>query len=263
MPEGHTIYRLARDLTRDFAGKIVSASSPQLRFADGAKKVDRRTFKGASGLGKHLLLSIGDCIVHVHLGLFGKMRRHASPPPPPRPTVRLRLIGPAWTWDLIGANICEIADEEILAKLRARIGGDLLADDVSAAAVWKKVHASRRTIGALLLDQRVFAGVGNVYRAELLFLTRLHPETQGDELARKDVNALVRHGKALLRVGVDTNRILVVKGSTSRSKRADALYVYKQPICKKCGASIRAMKSGNRTVYYCPACQAPRPVPHT
>ncbi len=182
MPEGHTIHRLALDLGRDFAGKLVAASSPQGRFRDAAR-IDGTELTRAHALGKHLFLDFGERCVHVHLGLFGKFKRRRLGEPP-RPTVRLRLATESAVWDLTGPTACELVDAKELAALRARIGGDPLAEGTRPAATWKRVSRSKRAIGALLLDQSIYAGIGNVYRAEILFLAGVNPLVPGTELGR-------------------------------------------------------------------------------
>lgn len=251
MPEGHTIHRLARDLTRDFGGHTLSCSSPQGRFRE-ADSISGHVFLGAHAIGKHLFLDIGDARVHIHLGLFGRFRRRRDAGDP-RPSVRLRLDGNGRIWDLTGSTACELMDRAAFDRLRARLGADPLADGPRPSALWRRVHASKRPIGALLLDQSLFAGVGNVYRAELLFAVRLHPETRGCDVPKSTFERLWKIAKAFLRRGVSANRIITVPGSRGRSR--DRLYVYKRAECLECGTSITRSTLAARTMYHCPSCQ--------
>ncbi len=93
MPEGHTIHRLARDHDRDFASQKLQVSSPQGRFADGAKLLAGKKLKFVSAYGKHLCYEFtAGRLLHIHLGLYGKFRPHRVPPPEPRGAVRLRVV---------------------------------------------------------------------------------------------------------------------------------------------------------------------------
>jgi len=97
--------------------------------------------------------------------------------------------------------------------------------------------------------------IGNVYRAEILFLAKLHPETPGNELSAADVDRIWRLAKDLLKRGAEHNRIVTVKGGTRRTKRAEALYCYKRSDCRVCGAAIVRSLIGGRAMYHCPECQ--------
>ena len=175
MPEGHTLHRLARDLDATFGGRRVVVSSPQGRFADSAALVDGAVVHRAEAAGKHLFVELGgDRVLHVHLGLIGSFDVHADVGELPLPVgqVRLRLAsrdraGTSYA-DLRGAIVCELVTPERRAEVIARLGPDPLRPDADPARAWARISRSQRPIGDLLLDQEVVAGVGNVYRAELL-----------------------------------------------------------------------------------------------
>lgn len=260
MPEGHTIHRLARDLGRAFAGERLVVSSPQGRFIDAAR-LDGSVFKSAHAIGKHLFLDLEGRRVHVHLGLFGKFRR-ARHGGPPRASVRLRLASATTTWDLIGPTACELMTDDAYAALTLRLGADPLSPEQRPAATWKRIHASRRAIGALLLDQSICAGIGNVYRAELLFLVGLHPETRGCDVPKPTFDRLWRLAKELLQRGVAANRIITVPLAERRDaprSRREQLYVYRRPSCRRCQSRIARTTSAARTLYFCPTCQPMAP----
>lgn len=253
MPEGHTLHRLARDLNHDLAGQPLAVSSPQGRFP-AAAALDGATLKRAFAIGKHLFLRLDDSLVHVHLGLFGKFRR-SKPGLPPKASVRLRLEGAERTWDLVAPTCCECQSEEQFSTLQARLGDDPLGDGPRSRTVTARIRRSKRAIGALLLDQSLFSGIGNVYRAELLFLTKIHPETPGSSLSSADIGRLWRLAKTLLRRGSEQNRIVTVPGATRRTKRSEALYCYKRSDCRLCSAAIVRSVVGGRAMYHCPGCQ--------
>jgi endonuclease VIII len=256
MPEGHTLHRLARDLNQDLQGKELGVSSPQGRFAPAAE-LDGATLKRAFAIGKHLFLELDRALVHVHLGLFGKMKRKKLELPP-RPSARLRLVTAERAWELTGPTCCECQTTEQFEALKARLGADPLGDAARPRSLGQRLRRSRRPIGALLLDQSLFAGIGNVYRAELLFLAKLHPETPGAALTLADVDKLWRLAKELLQRGAAHNRIVTVKGASRRTKRAEALYCYKRSECRVCGGAIARVVMGGRPLYFCPTCQPPR-----
>ncbi len=256
MPEGHTLHRLARDLEQTLKGKQVSVTSPQGRFPE-ADSLEGATLRRAFAIGKHLFLELDAARVHIHLGLFGKMKRKKLTSPP-RPTARLRLVSDALAWELTGPTCCELQDAEQFETLRARLGADPLGESARPRTLGQRLRRSQRSIGALLLDQSLFAGIGNVYRAEILFLAKLDPNTPGSALTSADVDRVWRLAKELLRRGADANRIVTVKGAHRRTKRADSLYCYKRSTCRVCEADIVRSTSGGRAMFHCPVCQPPR-----
>lgn len=255
MPEGHTIHRLAQDLARDLKGHRLEVTSPQedgKRFPD-APRVNGCVLRETSAVGKHLLLRFsGGSVVHVHLGLFGKLRPRRSD----RGTTRLRLRRDDITWDLVGPTCCEVLGPAGVRALKARLGADPLAKDADVSRAWKVVHATKRSIGAVLLDQRVFAGIGNVYRAEILFLHGIHPQLPANQLTRRQFNAMWKTMRELLARGVREKRIVTVDEPKSR-RRADAVHVYKRTTCRACEGPVSKLTIANRTMYACERCQSP------
>lgn len=253
MPEGHTLHRLARDLSDDFLGKQLQISSPQGRFSE-ATALDGATLHRSFAIGKHLFLVLDRALVHIHLGLFGKLKRQKAGAAP-RPSARLRLVSAGRIWELTGPTRCECQTPEQFATLEARLGADPLGDARRPRAVAERIRRSRRAIGALLLDQSVFSGIGNVYRAEILFLAKIHPETPGNRLSTADIDRIWRLAKDLLKRGAEHNRIVTVKGATRRTRRAEALYCYKRSECRVCCAAIVRSPVGGRPMFHCPECQ--------
>lgn len=260
MPEGHTIHRLARDHRGWFVGETVAASSPQGRFADGAARLDGQRLLAVQALGKHLLYRFADTWLHVHLGLFGRSRSWKRPPEP-RPSVRLRLASSKRTADLIGPTSCALWDAAEVATLTDRLGPDPLDEEDHVDDFVAALTRRRRAIGAVLLDQEAVAGLGNVYRAELLFRARLSPHRPARSVDDVTARALWADARELMRVGVRFNRIYgrtpdEVGRPWSRMRKADRYNVYKRRVCWRCDAAIRVEDLANRTVYWCPVCQA-------
>jgi endonuclease-8 len=263
MPEGNTIHWLARMHARDFAGRRVRAASPQGRFAREARRLDGRRFEGAEAYGKHLFHHWeGGLVVHVHLGMAGWFYRHPAPAPPPRETVRLRLATREVATDLIGPPTCELIPEFERRKLLARLGPDPLRRDFDPdRARGELVRRPRRTIGDALLDQRVLAGVGNIYRAEALFLTGIHPKRKSSSLSDEEWERLWKTVRALMRRGVVRGRIRTIeRGEPPAHPLAgrgpdDAFYVYQQGVCRRCGSPIEEFPMSARRMFACPRCQ--------
>lgn len=264
MPEGHTIHRLARDHKRDFVGQKLAVSSPQGRFQDGARTLTGRVLDDVEACGKHLFYSWGGKTLHVHLGLYGKFRRHNLPAPAPRGAVRLRLVGSDRALDLNGPTCCELITALEKSAILDRLGPDPLRRDADPEVVWNRISRSRAAIGTLLLNQSVVAGVGNVYRAEILFLLGIHPGHPGRNLSRDQFDRLWETCRDLLKIGVRYNRIIVADPDTvgkprSRMNRSERLLVYKKKNCSRCEVPIESWLLGSRKIFACPNCQ---PVTH-
>lgn len=266
MPEGHTLHRLARLHHRRFAGAPVRVSSPQGRFADAAL-IDGLVFQRATAWGKHLFhhYGAGDmaAIVHVHLGLYGTFREHRTPMPEPRGQVRMRIVGADYGTDLRGPTACDVIDEAQADAILARLGPDPLRNDADPTLAWVRISKSRKAIGALLMDQSVLAGVGNVYRSELLFRHRIDPYRPGRDIDRSEFDAAWTDLVELMKVGVRRGRIIVVRpeddhGAPAYGPRRPRTYVYRRTgeACRLCGTAVRTAEMEGRNLFWCPACQA-------
>lgn len=271
MPEGHTIHRLARDHTRDYVGQKLKVSSPQGRFTDGAEVLTGRKLDSVEAYGKHLFYRWKKsgkkpaATLHIHLGLYGKFRTHKLPAPEPVGAVRVRMIGEQKMFDLRGPTRCELLDEEAVQAILDRLGPDPLRKDADASnnspeRAWAKLSESRKAIGALILDQAVIAGVGNVYRAEVLHLLGIHPERPGQEVSREEFDQMWKLLVGLLKTGVKYNRIIVANPKdigkpASKMNREERLLVYKHDWCGKCDTMIDTAIVGARKIYFCGKCQ--------
>lgn len=262
MPEGHTLHRLARLHQRRFAGAPVAVSSPQGRFTDAAL-VDGRVFIRASVWGKHLFHHYhGGPIVHVHLGLYGTFTEAPVPMPMPVGQVRMRIVGAEYGTDLRGPTACEVIDEAQVSAIVARLGPDPIRRDADPALAWARITKSRKSIGALLMDQSVLAGVGNVYRSELLFRHHIDPYRAGRNVAEAEFADAWTDLVALMKVGVRRGKIVVVRpehdyGAPSYAPNRPRTYVYRRTgeSCRVCGTPIRTAELEGRNVFWCPTCQ--------
>lgn len=243
------------------AGGPVEASSPQGRFADGAAAIDGQDLARSEAWGKYLFLDFGTGeVLHVHLGLIGKFRRRPSPPPDPVGVIRLRLIGPGATWDLSGPTRCELIDPAEQERIVAGLGADPLRRGSDVAGARARFASSSRAVGAVVLDQSVIAGIGNVYRAELLFLCGIRPDRPAWSVSDDEFDELWRRTVDLLRVGTRLGRIVTTDPAEIGRPRGrmdddDRLYVYHREHCRRCGDDIATMELGGRPIWYCPTCQ--------
>jgi endonuclease-8 len=255
MPEGHTIHRAARDHKKLFLGREVDVSSPQGRFNDGAKSINKQQCVAVEAHGKHLLYEFkNNQLLHIHLGLFGKIRRRKLPVEEAKGKVRVRLVGKTHFVDINGPTICEILDKEAKKNLVDRIGPDLLRKDADPNKFFERVNSSRAKIGALLMDQSVVAGIGNIYRTEVLWRQSIHPNTPGKDLDRSQLENLWNDSKALLEVGVKSNKI-ITNFNKAESVNTDSLNIYKKKKCSICLGAISKMDISGRVAYFCNYCQ--------
>jgi endonuclease-8 len=265
VPEGHTIHRLAIDHSKLLVGRSVRVSSPQGRFAADAARIDAAVLDGIEAYGKHLFhwWSTGD-VTHVHLGLFGRFRlhlNHGEAPPPPRGEVRMRLQTEDVTIDLSGPTDCRVDGPDMHSTIVARLGPDPLRSDAQPHVAISRMQRSTRGMGALLLDQSVIAGLGNVYRAEVMFVHGIHPLRPGRACDTEELAGVWSTTTRMLRAGVKANRIVTVRREelglprNARIPRRDAFYVYQRDRCIRCGDAIQTMPVGNRTCYFCPTDQ--------
>jgi len=315
VPEGHSVRRLARQFGDVFAGDTLAVSSPQGRFSGGAALLDGHTLLDAEAHGKHLFLHFDNALVlHVHLGLYGAWsfggdstftgassigapRRVGEQeafadgddgggalyagPPAPVGAVRVRLSGSHGWADLRGATTCETITAAEARAVLARLGPDPLRNlRGDAGRFAANVQARRTPLAALLMDQKVIAGVGNVYRAEVLFRRRLDPWLPGTSLPDSDARKLWRDIVAVMGDGVADGRIITtppkywtLDGTTAAKAAAagapvppksadfpgrdDAHFVYKRHglPCRVCRTAVLIADLAGRNLYWCPYCQ--------
>jgi endonuclease VIII len=263
VPEGHTLHRLARLHQRKFGGQPVAVSSPQGRFGEGAAAVNGRVLRRATAYGKHLFHHYtGGPIVHVHLGLYGAFTDSGVPMGPPVGEVRMRMIGADFGTDLRGPTACEVLDEAQVDAVLARLGPDPLRKDADPAPAWKRITKSQRPIGALLMDQAVIAGIGNVYRSELLFRHGIDPHRPGKAVDKAEFDSMWTDLVELMAVGYRRGKIHVVapehdRGAPSYAQGRPRTYVYRRAgdPCRVCGTTVLTEVLEGRNVFWCPICQ--------
>ena len=293
MPEGHSIHRLARQFSSVFAGQRLAVSSPQGRFAGGAAQLDGHVLVEASAHGKHLFLGFdNDLYLRVHLGLYGAFefggdssfqgsssigaprrvgeRETASDddggaysgPPAPKGAVRVRLVSAHGWADLRGPTACEVITGAERTAVLARLGPDPLQEVDGQSEFSARLRRRKSPVALLLMNQEVLAGVGNVYRAEVLFRLGISPWLLGADVRPDQAAALWTEIRALMRDGVAQGRIITTSaadrsGAAEPVPQEDAHYVYRRAglPCRRCGTVIAGTEMGARKLYWCPSCQ--------
>jgi endonuclease-8 len=187
-------------------------------------------------------------------------------PPEPVGQVRVRLLTDVSVADLRGPTACEVLQPEQVATIIAGLGPDPLVHKGKAAeeAFVTVVRRKPTPIGLLLMDPSVVSGIGNVYRAELLFRAKLNPHTPGKSVPEEAVRALWRDWKKLLTIGVQTGQMMTMdrlgktRYAAALANRGDRHWVYKRAglPCRVCGTNIVMEDAGGRNLYWCPFCQA-------
>lgn len=266
MPEGDTVHRVARVLARELTGRTVD----RLLLQDRGEVAEAAgtAVQGVEPLGKHMFIHLSTgWSVRVHLGMHGKWRRlHLRQKRPANPTVVVEsgptayLCSRAYRADLVRTDAARRHPKV------ARLGPDLLADppDIDAAVRRARHPAlADREIGDLLLDQRVAAGIGNVYKSEVLFECRVHPRTPVGAVRADEVRALFDRAAHLMRLNLLTRRRTHVPLRRRPTPSSQRLWVYGRAgePCLDCGTRIERFLQGDmgRSTYFCPACQPERP----
>src|SRR6476659_3170601 len=177
--------------------------------------------------------------------------------------VRIRMIGTEYGTELCGPTVCEVIEEPEIADVLARLGPDPLRRDADGTLAWARIRKSRRPIGALLMDQTVIAGVGNVYRNELLYRHRIDPHRPGTHNDEGEFDAMWTDLVELMKVGFRRGKIVVVRREDDHGLpsyapgRRPRTYVYRRAgePCRICGPRIGAAEQGGGNVFWCPTCQ--------
>jgi endonuclease VIII len=259
MPEGNEIHRFAERHAAAFAGKRVRVDSPNGGFPD-AEVLNGRTLRSVEAVGKHLGYVFGrDLILHIHLGMYGDFWEGRMPLPAEKGALRLRIYTKDDWIELRGGMDTTIFSGE---KWLARLGPDPLREDSDPENALMVIEKRTTPIGLLLMDQSVIAGIGNIFRAELLYRGRISPFRAGKEVGRTAVKGIWRDAKTLMPAAMDDRRIVTTRAKDRPHRRGTAEdsevhYVYRRQgkPCFVCGATIKKADMGGRTVYWCPVCQ--------
>jgi len=254
--EGDTIHRAARKLAEALAGKrildveVPNPRSPLRRQGDRVERLRGATLTEAEARGKHLLLHFeGGLVLHSHLGMRGSWQVV--------PTGEGARDRRAWVVlsaeglevvELEGSRLDLRTEREVRSDPRLRaLGPDVLAPEFDAerGVAALRLTDQSREVGEALIDQRVLAGVGNIYKSEGCWSARIDPWQRLADLSDDELRRLVIETAALMRYGLETGRM-----PRSIYRRAG------QP-CPRCGAPLRSRGQGdaNRRTYWCESCQ--------
>jgi endonuclease-8 len=245
MPEGDSLHRTARQL-QVLAGQRVEVETPHPRAATKglAERLDGKTLEGVEAVGKNLLLRFeGGLVLRSHLRMTGRWRVE------PRGSTRvgrpwLVLRGAEHEAVLWNGPVLELGRD---ARATRRLGPDILAEPPDVEAMLGRIHVEPqdREIGDALLDQRLVAGIGNLWRAEALWEARVSPWRPLAEVTDEELHAVLMSAHRLMRTGVEGTRAL--RHVYRRAGRA----------CRRCGTTVRSHGQGEaaRIAYWCPGCQ--------
>jgi endonuclease-8 len=292
MPEGNEIHRWAERHAAAFAGKAVRVDGPQGRFVD-SDVIDGKKLNRVLAVGKHLGYDFGkDRILHVHLGLRGDFAEGSGPLPAVKGALRLRMWNeaavkkpvapgeskrhswyseddgtghteaPMLAWiELRGPTDCNIWTQAKWETLLKRLGPDPLNGDGPEKAI-AKIGKSKKAIGALLMDQSVIAGLGNIYRAELLYRARLNPYVAGKDVPESTLKAIWKEALPLMKAGMVDRRIVTTlpkdrPSGKGKPVKEETHYVYRRngQECFVCGTKILRKEMEGRNLFWCPTCQ--------
>lgn len=262
MPEGDTVNKLALFLDQALAGQAIMALRlhPAFGASAGAARIER-----IRAQGKHLYIALDNGrLLRSHLGLYGSWHRYRPREPWQRPRQQASIVLQASDWDYVCFNAKEAewleAESFYLADQEHRLGPDLISEPLESSVLLARVRAllsPTSLIVDVLLDQRLAAGIGNVYKSELLFLERHSPLAPLGSLSDEDLVALYRQAAKLLKANL---------GGGPRATRFTPdhrghLWVYgrRDLPCLRCETPIRRAILGAqpRSTYWCECCQSP------
>ena len=274
MPEGDTIFRAARTLNRALAGKAVTRFEsvfPHLTRAHDDEAITGRFVSGVRSAGKHILMEFsGGLLLRTHMRMNGSWHIYRPGESWQRPRRSMRIVVATEDFVAVGfdipvAEMLKVNDLRRHDELR-RLGPDLLAQDFDAAEAMRRIRErTGNEIADVLLNQRVLAGIGNVYKSEILFACAVSPFARVELLTNDQISCLVSTARRFLTANVSENLPAMTtyagfRRTTRRANPTERLWVYGRAgdPCRKCGTpvSMRAQGRDARLTYWCSRCQA-------
>ena len=273
MPEGDTIYRAARTLHRALAGVVVTAFEThlaQLAVVDRRAPLTGRSVVDVSARGKHLLMQFsGDLFLRSHMRMHGSWHLYRPGERWRARRIDARIVITTPEWIAIAFNVSDaefVSGEELERHARVTaLGPDLLSPDFDRNEARKRLRDTpSRHIAEAILRQQSMAGLGNVFKSEVLFLCGVDPATAVEAVPDAMLDCLIDRGRALITLNVAERTVIGLQGqgrnTTGRLNPAERLWVYGRAgkPCFKCGTPIRsASETEGRRTYWCPGCQGP------
>ncbi len=259
MPEGDSIHAHARRIREKMAGRAlirVGGTEPSVRRR--AAQLRGSTLDNVEAVGKHLLIDFsGGWSLRVHLGMTGRWR--FGPPSGAKSDGPARVVieTSGWSARCYGAPTVEIDRTPLIWDRVGHLGPDLLDDPPDVASAVARARSADQTVGisGILLDQRIAAGIGNVFRNEVLFEAGIHPETPVGRVTDAQLEWMYLRAAAQLRRNVGPGS----RTTTGGRRQGSELYVYGRAgrPCRRCGSEVRVGRSTDleRITYWCTACQ--------
>ena len=249
MPEGDTVFRTAAKLRVALEGKRLTRCDVRVpRYA--AVDLTGQVVDEVLSRGKHLFIRVGAASIHSHLKMdgawvIGRVRV---------PSYKVRIVLETADSRASGVDlgVLEVLDRAVDMEAVAHLGPDLLGEDWSASVAAANLMADpSRPFAEALLDQRVMAGVGNVFANELCFVFGLRPDTAVAEVT--DPLRVAQRSQQMLWA----NRLRVNRTTTGNTRPGQDVWVYGRAGlgCRRCGTPIETDKTGDRVTYWCPTCQ--------
>jgi endonuclease-8 len=266
VPEGDTILRTATTLRRWLEGREVTGAESKVAGLATAGRLVGTTVTGVEARGKHLLVRFSSGqVLHTHMRMTGSWHVYPAGERWRRPAWQARLVLACGERVAVcfNAPVVELlaAGDERSQPALAGLGPDVLSPELDLAEVQRRAAArpGAVTVGELLLDQTVVAGIGNIYRCESLFLRGHNPWVRRDQLDDGALGALI--GTAARLMGDNVRAGTVATRSFGPGTRQPWVYRRSGRPCRRCGTTIASGRLGEqaRSVYWCPACQ-PAPV---
>lgn len=269
MPEGDTLFRTAAGLRPHLVGRDVTAARAQ--GPGPVPQVQRligRRIDAVETLGKNLLIRFdGGLEIRTHLRMHGSWHRYRPGERWRRSPARARLVlevagSVAVCFDAPVVELLEQRTEHLHPSL-SRLGPDLLKPDFDAAEALRRLRLPEREdleIAVALLDQRTMAGIGNVYKNEILWMERVSPFTPVRDLDDAALGRLIGTAHRLLKTNIEVRRGPERVTTAGDRRAAGPLYIYGRGgrPCRRCGTRIASTRQGPdlpRTTYWCPTCQ--------
>jgi endonuclease-8 len=278
MPEGDTIFRAARTLNRALAGTVVTdfeTQLPQLSRVDHDSPLTGRTIEKVEATGKWMrIVFSGDLILITHMLMSGSWHIYRAGEKWQRPRIQMRVA--IHTKDFVAVAfqvpLAEFHTAATLARHRSvqSLGPDVLAAEFDPAAAIRQLQSRPELeIGVALLRQSLVAGIGNVFKSEVCFASRVNPFRPVGTLTANELGSLMNHSRKFMLANVTDDAgdgIVTYTGfrrTTGRTDPADRLWVYQRAreACRRCGTAILSRKQGEdaRTTFWCPQCQPEQP----